>query len=203
MTPWKNVHHSKAARTHPGMNLPDPLVSLNDSLDTLAFSSFNRFSILPEECLFSFTLSLISSSSRKRFLCRLRVQSDLRSALKISRLVVFGPSSPCFSSLSDTDLGSEEPLTLPVIVNDSLSAFLLMDSGASCQFIDVDYAGRMNLEMTLKPESQDLILADGKPSPIRKIIYTCTLKLTIDHYKENLSFQVTKLAGWDLIVRKP
>jgi hypothetical protein len=82
--------------------------------------------------------------------------------------------------LSDTDLGSEDPLTLPVIVNNSLSASLLMDSGASSQFIDVDYAERMNLEMTLKPESQDLILADGKPSPIGKITHTCTLKLTID-----------------------
>ena len=61
----------------------------------------------------------------------------------------------------------------------------------------------MNLEMTLKPESQDLILADGKPSPIRKITHTCTLKLTIDQHEENLTFQVTKLAGWDLIVGKP
>ena len=78
------------------------------------------------------------------------------------------------------DLGSEEPLTLPVIVNNSLPAFLLLDSGTSSQFIDVDYVGPMNLEMTLKLESQDLILADGKPSPIRKITNTCTLKLTIN-----------------------
>ena len=203
MTRWKNVHHSKAARMHPGVNLPDPLISLNDSLDTPVFSSFNRFSILPEECLFSLMLSSILSSSRKCFRRHLRSQSDLRSALKIPRLAVFGPSSPCSSSLSDTDLGSEEPLTLPVIVNDSLSASLLMDSSASYQFIDVDYAGCMNLEMTLKPESQDLILADGKPSPIGKITHTCTLKLTIDQHEENLSFQVTKLAGWDLLVGKP
>ena len=101
------------------------------------------------------------------------------------------------------DLGSKEPLTLSIIVNDSLSASLLIDSGASSQFIDVDYMGCMNLEMTLKPKSQDLILADGKPSPIGKITHTCTLKLTIDQHEENLTFQVTKLAGWDLIVEKP
>ena len=118
MTPWKNVHHSKAARMHPGVNLPDPLVSLNDSLDNPVFSSFNHFSILPEGCLFSLTLSPILSSSGKRFWGHLQSQSDLRSALKIYRLAVFGPSSPYSSSLSDTDLGSEEPLTLPVIVND-------------------------------------------------------------------------------------
>ena len=188
---------------HPGVNLPDPLVSLNDSLDTPVFSSFNHFSVLPEECLFSLTLSPISSSSRKHFHYRLRSQTDLRSVLKISHLAVFSPSSPFSSSLSDTDLGSEEPLTLPVIVNDSLSASLLMDSGASSQFIDVDYVGHMNLKMTLKPESQDLILADGKPSPIGKITHTCTLKVTIDQHEENLTFQVTKLARWDLIVGKP
>ena len=203
MMPWKNIHHSKAARMHSDMNLLDPLVSLNDSLDTPVFSSFNCFSILPEECLFSLTLSPISSSSRKCFRRCLRSQSNLRSALKISRLAVLGPSSPYCSSLSDTDLGSEEPLTLPVVVNDSHSASLLMDSSASSQFIDVDYTGHMNLKMTLKPESQDLILADGKPSLIGKITYTCTLKLTIDQHEENLTFQVTKLAGWDLIVGKP
>ena len=145
MTPWKKIHYSKAARMHPGVNLPDPLVSLNDSLDTPVFSSFNHFSVLPEECLSSLTLSPISSSSRKCFRHRLHSQSDLRSTLKISYHVVFGPSSLYSSSLLDTDLGSEKALTLPVIVNDSLSASLLMDSGTSSQFIDVDYTGRMNL----------------------------------------------------------
>ena len=178
--PWKNIHHSKAARMHPSVNLPDPLVSLNDSSDTPVFSFLNGFSILPEECLFSLTLSSISSSSRKRFRRHLCSQSDLRSTLKISRLAVFGPSSPYSSSLSDIDLGSEEPLTLPIIVNDSLSASLLMDSGASSQFIDVDYMGYMNLKMTPKPESQNLILANRKPSTIGKIIHTYTLKLTLD-----------------------
>src|SRR5258705_293864 len=176
---------------HPGVDTPVSLVS------------YNHFNVLPEECLFSLTLSPISSSSRKRSRHRLRFQSGLRSALRISRLAVFGPSSSCSSPLSDTDLGSEDPLTLPVTVNNSLSASLLMDSGASSQFIDVDYAERMNLEMTLKPESQDLILADGKPFPIGKITHSCTLKLTIDQHEEDLTFQVTKLAGWDLIVRKP
>ena len=201
--PWKNVHHSKAARMHPGVNLPNSLVSLNDSLNTPVFSSFNRFSILPKEYLFSLMLSRISSSSHKRFRRRLRSQSDLRSTLKISCLAVFGPSSPYSSSLSDMDLGSEEPLTLPVIVNNSLFDSLLIDSGAGSQFIDVDYMRCMNLESTLKLESQDLILGDGKPSPIAKITHTYTLKLTIDQHEENLTFQVTKLACWNLIVGKP
>ena len=152
MTYWKNVHHSKVARMHPGVNLSNSLVSLNNSLDTPVFSSFNCFSMLLEERLFLLTLSPISYSSRKHSRRRLRSQSDSISTLKISHLAVFSPSSPC-SPLSDTNLGSEEPLTLSVVVNDSLPASLLMDSGASSQFIDVHYAGHMNLEMILKPES--------------------------------------------------
>ena len=118
---------------------------------------------------------------------------------KISHLTVFGSSS----SLLSSNLGSEDFLTLPVVVNDSLSTSLLVDSSASSQFIDMQYAEHMNLEMTLNPKAQDLILANGKPAPIGKIIYTYTLKLTIDQHEENLTFQVTKLAGWDLIVGKP
>src|SRR5258705_5106789 len=54
VTPQKNVHHSEGARMHPGIDTPVSLVS------------YNRFNVLPEECLFSLTLSPISSSSRKR-----------------------------------------------------------------------------------------------------------------------------------------
>ena len=53
----------------------------------------------------------------------------------------------------------------------------------------------MNLEMTLKLKPQDLILVDKKHFPISKIIHICTLKLIIDQQEENLTFQVTKLAG--------
>src|SRR5258707_14010005 len=110
VTSQKNVHHSESARMHPGVDTPVSLVS------------YNRFDVLPEECLFSLTLSPISSSSRKRSRRRLHVQSGLRSALKISRLAVFGPSSSCSSPLSDTDLGSEDPLIFPVFF---INSFLL------------------------------------------------------------------------------
>ena len=176
---WKNVSHFKVARMYHSVNLPDSLVSYNDSLDTPVFSFFNCFSVLLEECLFSLTVSPIWYSSCKCSRHHLHSQSDLKSTFKISRLAVLGPCSPCFP-LSDTDSGSGEPFTLSIVVNDSLSSFLLTDSGASFEFIDVDYPSRLNLEMTLKPESQDLIVADGSPSPIKKIIHTCTLKLIIN-----------------------
>src|SRR5258705_13845266 len=53
VTSQKNVHHSESARMHPGVDTPVSLVS------------YNRFNVLPEECLFSLTLCPISPSSRK------------------------------------------------------------------------------------------------------------------------------------------
>ena len=121
---------------HPSMNNP------------VSFNSYNCFSTLSEECLFLLTLSPLSASYCKHSHNFLSRQSMLRSAFKISRLAVFSSSSP----LLDSDLGSEDPLTLLVVVNDSLSASLLMDSSTSSQFIDIEYAEGMNLKMTLKPK---------------------------------------------------
>ena len=69
----------------------------------------------------------ISRKSRKRARRRL----GLSRALRISSLSVSG------------DLGSEDPLTLSCFVNEDLPATCMIDSGASSQFIDLDFA--MNL----------------------------------------------------------
>ena len=122
---------------HPGINNP------------VSFNFYNHFSTSYEECLFHLALFSLSASYYKCSHCFLNCQLWLRFAFKISRLAVFGSSSP----LLDSDLGSEDLLTLPVVVNDSLSASLLMDSSASSQSIDIQYAEHMNLEMTLKPEA--------------------------------------------------
>ena len=113
------------------------------------FNFYNHFSALSKECLFPLTLYPLSASYRKRSHHFLSRQLRLRSSFKISYLAVFGSSSP----LLDSNLGSEDLLTLPVVVNDSLSASLIMDSGASSQFINIQYTKYMNLKMTLKPEA--------------------------------------------------
>ena len=153
-------------------------------INSISLNSYNRFSTLSEECLFPLTLSPLSASYPKHSCCFLSHQSRLRSAFKISCLAFFSSFSP----LLDSDFGSEDPLILPVVVNDSLSASLLIDSSASSQFINIQYAEHINLKMILKPKVQYLILADRKPSPIGKITHTCTLKLTIDQHENNLTF---------------
>ena len=79
----------------------------------------------------------------------------------------------------------------------------MIDSGASSQFIDLDFALGLNLALDKKTTPEDLVLADGVRSKVGQITHTCTLKLMIDQHLETLTFHVTKLAGWNLIVGKP
>ena len=44
-------------------------------------------------------------------------------------------------------------------------------------------------------------MVDGK-EPTNQLIYTCTMNLTINQHLETLTFQVTKLVGWHMILEK-
>jgi len=101
------------------------------------------------------------------------------------------------------DLRSEDPLTLSCFVNEDFPATCMVDSGASSQFIGLDFALNLNLPLAPKQKPEDLVLADGARSIVGQIIHTCTWKLAIDQHMEELTFQVTKLASWKLIMGKP
>ena len=71
----------------------------------------------------------------------------------------------------------------------------MIDSGASSQFIDLDFTLGLNLALDKKSTPEDLVLADGVRSKVGQITHTYTLKLMIDQHLETLTFHVTKLAG--------
>ena len=98
------------------------------------------------------------------------------------------------------DLGSDDPITLPCLVNENPHATCIIDLGASSQFIDRNFALNMNLKLDLKENHEDLVLADGVRSKVGQITHTCTLRVTIDEHIEDLTFYVTKLGSWNLIV---
>ena len=81
-----------------------------------------------------------------------------------------------------------------------LSASAMIDSGASTQFIDPDFASQLGLTLDLKPIPESLIVVDGREAA--PLTHTCTLDLLIDQHLETLTFQVTKLAGWQMILGK-
>jgi len=176
--------------------------------------SCNMFSVLPEVHLegTGFVLPVVSRKSRQRLARRkkrlstsLRVSAISVSPKKVSPIVT-SVNSKIISSVSlcsTYDLGSDDPITLPCLVNNTHQATCMVDSGASSQFIDLDFALNLNLKLDLKPVPEDLVLADGLRSKVGQITHTCTLRLTIDQHLEDLTFHVTRLAGWNLIVGKP
>ena len=130
----------------------------------------------------------ISRKSRQRARCHIA----LSCALRMSSVSV---------SVSG-DLGSEDPLTSSCFVNEDFRATCMVDSGARSQFIDLDFALNLNLPLAPKEKPEDLVLADGPRSIIGQIIYTCILKLAIDQHIQELTFPVTKLTSWNLIMGK-
>ena len=188
---------------HPGAINPRPEVSL---------VSFNAFSVLLEECLFALSLSPLSSSYWKRSRRHLCHSANLRvSTVTMSGAVssfrspaaVFSSSSEVISSVSvSEDLGFEDPITLLYTINETYPATCMIDSGASSQFINHDFAMKLNLKLDRKKKPKALVLANGVHSKVGQIMHTCTLKLMINQHLENFTFHITKLAGWNLIVGK-
>ena len=173
------------------------LLSLATHSTSSSLVSSNVFSVLPEVVLkdTGYMLPAVSCKSQQR-LARCH---HLGATLKISSISVLSLSSV----LKCNDLGSDNPITLPCLVNENLPATCMIDSGASSQFIDRDFALNMNLKLDLKEKPEDLVLADGVRSKVRQITHTCTLRVTIDQHLEDLTFHVTKPPGWNLNVGKP
>jgi len=158
------------------------------NLVPVSFSVPSRFAVLDEVVMEGTGKGLIEISWKSRQRARHRIA--LSCALRISSVSMSG------------DLGSEDPLTLSCFMNKDFPATCMVDSGASSQFIDLDFALNLNLPLAPKEKTEDLVLADGAHSIVGQIIHTCTLKLAIDQHMEELTFQVTKLAGWNLIMGK-
>ena len=130
------------------------------------------FSVLPKVHLkgTSFVLPVISCKLCQRLACR---QKCLSISLRISPISIstkkVSPVAPTINSklISSVslcfiyDLGSDDLITLPCLVNNTHQAACIVDSGASSQFIDLDFALNLNLKLGLKPEPKDVALANG------------------------------------------
>ena len=121
----------------------------------------------------------------------------------VEELPSTGRGSNGFGStgINSADLGCNEPMIVPARVNTDTTGSAMIDSGASTQFIDLDFAVKNNLPLTLKPKPETLIVVDGREAK-NQLIHTGTLDLTIDQHLETLTIQVAKLAGWNMILGK-
>ena len=72
---------------------------------------------------------------------------------------------------------------------------------ASTQLIDSELVRKLGLPLKEKPYPECLIVVDGGETEV-PLTHTCTLKLLIDQHLETIVLQVTKLAGWKIILGK-
>ena len=100
------------------------------------------------------------------------------------------------------DLGAEAPLVLNCKVDVIIDATCMVDSGASSQFIDYDFAVSHGLTLIKKQVPESLTVVDGRPSAGGLLTHEVHLQLLIDQHLENLTFQVTQLAAYPLILGK-
>ena len=92
-----------------------------------------------------------------------------------------------FTGINSADLGCNEAMVVPVRLNKDTTSSAMMDSRASTQFIDLDFAVKNNLPLTLQPTPGTLIVVDGREAE-KQITHTCTLNLTVHQHPGTLSF---------------
>ena len=122
-------------------------------------------------------------------------------------LVEKRPSTGCESQgfgstgINSADPGCNEPMIVQVRLNKDTSSSAIINSRASMQFIDLDFAVKNYLPLTLKPTPETLIVVDRREAE-NQLTHTSILELTVDQHLETSTFQVTKLAGWNMILWK-
>ena len=109
--------------------------------------------------------------------------------------------SLCTMNISDS--GNEDPIILPCIVNTSINSVLMIDSGASSSFIDLEFCLQEEIPLNKKNKVQYLNLADGSVSKEGAIEFEVTVEITIDQHKEHLILQVIKAGKHPIILGKP
>ena len=113
----------------------------------------------------------------------------------------FGPIG---LSANSADLECGDRIVIPVgIKNNKIplkAASAMNDSGSLTQFIDPEFTQGLGLQLDPKSVPEFLIVVDG--CRVAPLTHTCTLDLLIDQHLETVTFQVTKLAGWKMILGK-
>lgn len=113
--------------------------------------------------------------------------------------------SRCLKLMEDRyDLGGDPPLVVSCFINENEKSktSAMIDSGASTQFMDYQYARDRNLKFKKKKTPLPLVVVDGRPSAAGMITHEVRVRLQIDQHLEILTFQLTKLGGYDLILGK-
>src|SRR5690606_10160201 len=100
------------------------------------------------------------------------------------------------------DLGDDKPIALNCKLNDSIDAVVMIDSGASTQFIDLDYCTAKGIDLHRKEMPGYVTTIDGRPVGKDDIEFEAFIDLTIDNHKETVTFSVIELTKYPLLLGK-
>ena len=101
--------------------------------------------------------------------------------------------------LSD-DPGSSDHLVLPCVMNNSIVASSMPDSGAKSQFMDYDWAHTNGIQIKKKRYLEKVEVVDGTEITSGLITHEGFVQLRNDNHVEKLKFQLTKLGHYPIIL---
>ena len=100
------------------------------------------------------------------------------------------------------DLGNERPLAFKALINKKIKTLTMLDSGASTSFIDEAFIRKHKLVSRPKQCAEVVRVVDGRQSASGMITHEIDLSLTINEHQEILTFQITCIARYDIILGK-
>lgn len=106
------------------------------------------------------------------------------------------------SVMHSFDLGNEQPLMISAIIEHKIKASTMVDSGASTSFIDESFINAHSLIPRLKNFPEIVRVVDGRQSSSGRITHEIDLSLEIGNHSEILTFQVTRIARYNIILGK-
>jgi hypothetical protein len=131
---------------------------------------------------------------------------DAAPTVFLTKLSTKWPSTPSIDT-TDPNLNSKvhndkfvSTFTFPVIVDVLHDARLLVDSGATCDFVSAAFCRRIGATLTPLKKKVNITLADGTSGGI--VTHETQLQLFIDHHLERRTFLVAGI-NVDLIVGMP
>lgn len=90
------------------------------------------------------------------------------------------------------------PLVIPVVItqhtNPPVPAFALIDSGATSNFVDIEFVKLRNLQLQEISQPVAIHVIDGRPIESGDITHACAMALTIGKQTIHLRLDVTMLS---------
>ena len=130
--------------------------------------------------------------------------------LKNTKVINYSTINPTLISKQSINLSSIESsdhLVIPIILNHEyviIQTQAMIDSGATSSFIDTNFIKEHNLPLERKSSPIPLYVIDGRPVASGEITHnTIPLTLSITNHSEKLSFDVTQLGTYPIILGIP